>query len=94
MRITTHFMGNFSLLRLGAGVAETETNAIAFLVEPADGADHVNVRSLRYLDRMRRQRDGWRIADRIHTLDWSCQVPASFAATLAERISVLPQRDA
>ena len=28
----------------------------------------------------------------IHTLDWSCQVPANFAVTLAQRVSVLPQR--
>src|ERR1700741_2365251 len=32
MRITTHFMGNFNLLRLEGDVAGTETNAIAFLV--------------------------------------------------------------
>ena len=34
---------------------------------------------------------GWRISDRIHTLDWSCQVPANFAITLAQRVSVLPK---
>src|SRR6185436_19430037 len=41
MKITTHFMGNFSLLRLRGDVAETETNAIAFLVEPGSGGDRV-----------------------------------------------------
>jgi hypothetical protein len=50
------------------------------------------MRSLRYLDRMRRQENGWRISDRIHTLDWSCQVPANFAITLAQRISALRPR--
>ncbi|MBI3918762.1 MAG: nuclear transport factor 2 family protein [Betaproteobacteria bacterium] len=45
------------------------------------------MRSLRYLDRMRRVKSGWRISDRIHTLDWSCQVPANFAITLAQRVS-------
>ena len=92
MRITTHFMGNFNLLSLAGDVAETETNAIAFLVEPKAGTDLVAMRSLRYLDRMRRQQDGWRISDRIHTLDWSCQVPATFTITLAQRLSVLPAR--
>ena len=92
MKITTHFMGNFSLGRLEGDVAETETNAIAFLVEPENGADMVAVRSLRYLDKMRRQKDGWRISDRIHTLDWSCRMPANFALTLAQRVSVLPAR--
>jgi len=92
MKITTHFMGNFSLGRLEGDVAETETNAIAFLVEPENGADMVAVRSLRYLDKMRHQKDGWRISDRIHTLDWSCRMPANFALTLAQRVSVLPAR--
>jgi hypothetical protein len=92
MKITTHFMGNFSLSRLEGDLAETETNAIAFLVEPEKGADLVAMRSLRYLDRMRRQKDGWRISDRIHTLDWSCRVPADFAASLAQRVSVVPAR--
>jgi hypothetical protein len=94
MKITTHFMGNFNLTLLQGDVAETETNAVAFLVEPGNGADLVAMRSLRYLDRMRRQENGWRISDRIHTLDWSCQMPASFAITLAQRISVLPKRKA
>jgi SnoaL-like protein len=90
MRITTHFMGNLNISLLQGDVAETETNALALLVEPANGADLVAVRSLRYLDRIRREESGWRISDRIHTLDWSCQVPASFAITLKQRISVLP----
>ena len=69
MKITTHFMGNLSFLWIEGDVAETETNAVAFLVEPRNGADMVAMRSLRYLDRMRREADGWRISDRIHTLD-------------------------
>jgi len=92
MRITTHFMGNFNLTRLQGDVAETETNAIAFLVEPGKGDELVAMRSLRYLDRMRRGKDGWRISDRIHTLDWSCQMPANYAITLAQRVSALPAR--
>ena len=37
---------------------------------------------------MRRQGDGWRISDRIHTLDWSCQAPANFALTLDGRATI------
>ena len=92
MKITTHFMGNLSFMRLEGDVAETETNAVAFLVEPANGADLVAMRSLRYLDRIRREDGAWRISDRIHTLDWSCEVPANFAITLKQRVSVLPAR--
>lgn len=92
MKVTTHFMGNLNISLLQGDVAETETNAIAFLVEPGEAADLVSMRSLRYIDRMRRQENGWRISDRIHTLDWSCQVPTNFAITLAQRVSALPAR--
>src|SRR5688572_16071035 len=91
MKVTTHFMGNLQVNFIQGDAAETETNAIAFLVEPSgEGQGLVNMRSLRYIDRMRRQTDGWRISDRAHTLDWSCQIPANFAVTLAQRVSVLP----
>ena len=63
------------------GAADTPAEAAAGLA---------NMRSLRYIDRMRRQKDGWRISDRIHTLDWSCQIPANFAIMLAQRVSALP----
>lgn len=92
MKITTHFMGNLNFTRIEGDIAEMETNAIAFLVEPGQAADEVSMRSLRYIDRMRRQENGWRISDRIHTLDWSCRVPANFALTLPQRVSALPAR--
>jgi len=92
MKVTTHFMGNFQVKRLEGDVAETETNVIAFLVAPGKGEGEIAMRSLRYIDRMRREKDGWRISDRVHTLDWSCELPANFAVTLAQRLSVLPER--
>lgn len=90
MKITTHFMGNLNITLLEGDVAETETNAIAFLVRPDKPTDRVAIRSLRYLDRLRRVEDGWRISERVHTLDWSCDVPATFAVTMAQRISTWP----
>lgn len=92
MKVSTHFMGNFNLILLEGDTAETEINAIAFLIESGEAADHVSMRSLRYIDRLRRQENGWRISDRVHTLDWSCQVPANFAVTLGQRVSALPAR--
>jgi len=89
MKITTHFMGNLNIGLIQGDVAETETNAIAFLVDPAD---QVAMRSLRYIDKLRRQGDGWRISDRIHTLDWSCQLSANFARAWQERVAALPLR--
>lgn len=90
-KITTHFMGNLAFNALTRDQAETETNAIAFLVLTTDGpGDKVTMRSLRYLDRLRRVTGGWQICERQHTLDWSCQVPATFATTTAMRINARP----
>ena len=89
MKVTTHFMGNLNVKYIRDDEAETETNAIAFLVEPADV---MAMRSLRYIDRLRREENGWRISDRLHTLDWSCRIPTDYAVTLAQRVSALPVR--
>ena len=59
MKVTTHFMGNLNIKYIRDDVAETETNAIAFLVEPADV---MAMRSLRYIDRLRRDEKGWRVS--------------------------------
>ena len=88
-KITTHFMGNLNFNMLEGDVAETETNAIAFLVLPGgspQAVEQVAMRSLRYMDRLRRTQDGWRICERQHTLDWSCHVPASTAMSFGQRI--------
>lgn len=94
LKATTHFMGNLNVHFIKGDVAETETYAIAYLVRPAKPADQIVIRSLRYLDRLRRVNSsddgGWRISERCHTLDWSCEAPADFAATLAQRITRWP----
>lgn len=84
-KVTTHFMGNLNFNRLERDEAETETCAIAFIVLPGQ-PDQVAMRSLRYLDRLRRTAQGWRICERQHTLDWSCQVSADFAVATGERL--------
>jgi len=91
-KVTTHFMGNLNFNMLDADVAETETNAIAFLVLTDQPVERVAMRSLRYLDRLIRTEDGWRISERMHTLDWSCQVPTTFAVTMAQRMTTRPAR--
>jgi hypothetical protein len=92
---TTHFMGNLSFLRLDDDSAETEAYAIAFLVTPGTPANRLAMRSLRYLDRLRKTAGTWRICDRVHTLDWSCEVPAASATSFSKRITQMPPaRDA
>jgi hypothetical protein len=87
---STHFMGNLNIHLLEGDVAETETYAIAFLVLPGKPAERVAMRSLRYLDRLRRVNGEWRISERRHTLDWSTETSTTFAAALAQRITVWP----
>jgi hypothetical protein len=67
-------MCNLSFRLQRANVAETEAYAIAFLVRPGKDGDRVVMRSPRYLERLRKTNDGWRICDRVQTLDWSCEV--------------------
>lgn len=87
LKATTHFMGNFNLQRLEGDTAETETYAIAFLVLPGEP---IAMRSLRYLDRLRKTDGEWRISVRRHTLDWRCELEPKFAAELAQRITAWP----
>ncbi len=88
LKATTHFMGNFSLQRLEGDSAETETYAIAFLMLPEEP---IAMRSLRYLDRLRKTDGEWRISVRRHTLDWRCELEPKFAAALAQRMTVWPE---
>lgn len=89
-KIATHFVGNLQFKLVARDRAETETHAFAFLINTAQGSDQVAMRSLRYLDRWVRQAGQWKIAARIHTLDWRCEVPASFAKSLAQRVNGFP----
>jgi len=84
-KVTSHFMGNMNVERLDGDEAETETYAVAYLVLARAPQDVVAMRGLRYLDRLRRTAEGWRIRERSHTLDWACEVPTTFATTMAQR---------
>ena len=90
--VSTHFMGNLHYKFLEGDVAETENNGFAFLVLAGQPADQVAMRSLRYLDKWRRVDAQWRISERLHTLDWACQVPTTFATPLAQRKGFMPAR--
>ena len=84
-KATTHFLGNLSFKLLRDDSAETECYAFACLVTPGAASDQLTVRSLRYLDRLRKTKQGWRICDRVQTLDWSCEMPAAFFRASATR---------
>jgi len=84
--VTTHFMGNLCFDSIEGDTARTETYALAFIVLPGQ-PDQVAMRSLRYLDQLRRTSEGWRICEREHTLDWSCKVSTDFSVTFAQRLT-------
>ena len=89
-KISTHFMGNLNYRTLEPSVAETETHAFALLVLTTPPPDHLAMRSLRYIDKLVRVDGAWRISERLHTLDWSCEVPTTFAVPLAQRKGMRP----
>ncbi len=88
VQLTTHFMGNLSYLEIEGDAAQTETCAIAFLVPPPERSSRLTIRSLRYLDRFRRDGAGWKIAERRHLLDWSAEADTTFALTFAQRMEL------
>ena len=90
-----HFMGGMNIARLEGDEAETETYAFSAKVRGSAGVkpgSELTLRGLRYLDRLERTGQGWQIYEREHVLDWMSNVPASFAASLAERVNGLTQR--
>ncbi|ELP66522.1 nuclear transport factor 2 family protein [Streptomyces turgidiscabies] len=69
-RVTTHFVGNH-LVRLAGDSATGETYCLAHEIYPADGADRIRVRSIRYHDSYRRTNGSWLFARRELTIDWT-----------------------
>ena len=87
-KVSTHFSGNLQFRQIAGDRAETETNVFAFLVARDGGS--VAMRSLRHIDRLRRQDGKWKIYARLHTLDWSCDVPCTFARSFGQKLTKVP----
>lgn len=74
--VTMHVAGNL-LARAEGDAATAETYVVAYVSEAgSSGAARMRVRGLRYRDRLVRTETGWKIADRVHSLDWSYEVDA------------------
>ena len=89
--IATHFMGNFKLERLERDSAESEVYAIAYGVRNLPAGNEVAMMSLRYMDRLRRTPEGWKICARVQSMDWSCQPPAITTMDMRTRVSGPPR---
>ncbi|WP_225010134.1 MULTISPECIES: nuclear transport factor 2 family protein [Novosphingobium] len=76
MRRTQHFLGNM-LIDIGNGVATAETYCRAWHeVDGPDGPQEMEVGG-RYLDRLQRRGDEWRLLHRRYVLDWSRNGPST-----------------
>jgi hypothetical protein len=86
-KISDHFTGNVNFESVTATEAVTETYAVGFIVLARENADQLAVVGMRYLDRFSHTPSGWRIAKRVHALDWSSDQGAKIATKFAERVS-------
>ncbi|MCW1384488.1 nuclear transport factor 2 family protein [Novosphingobium sp. KCTC 2891] len=76
MRRTQHFLGNM-IIEIDGTSAEAETYCRAWHeVDSADGPQEMEVGG-RYLDRLERRGDEWRILHRRYVLDWSRNGPST-----------------
>jgi SnoaL-like protein len=73
---TMHFIGN-QLIELDGDVAHTESYCVAYHRRGAhDGQEAYDLlTALRYVDRLERRDEAWRIADRVCVFDWSRRDP-------------------
>jgi hypothetical protein len=80
MQTTMHFIGNHTATVEGDR-AETETYALAHLIDRPSTGLRLRTRGLRYLDELVRVDDGrWLIRRREHVLDWMKTEPLSAPA--------------
>ena len=84
--LSTHHMMGTHLVDLRDENASAVTYAVAYIALDHDGREDLLVRGLRYLDELRRTRDGWRIVDRVHTSDWAYITPRHEAIRYADRV--------
>jgi hypothetical protein len=69
LRASTHFIGNHHAVVTGSS-AETETYAIAYLIDEPPAGLRLRTRALRYIDELSLVDGAWKISRREHVLDW------------------------
>ena len=70
---TTHFVGQSTIFSLTDDKAIGEAYCLAHHVAIADGARHLMIASIRYLDTYVKQGDDWLFAERQLYVDWTEQ---------------------
>lgn len=80
-----HFIGNVEI-QISAGAATSSCRAVAYLVDDRAAEPRLYMRSLTYRDRLLDTDAGWRIIERVHSVDWSVELPVT-VLTAVPRIS-------
>jgi hypothetical protein len=77
MRLTQHNITNTVIRFIGDASAKAETNCVALHIIPAPEGEVELVVGGRYLDRLVKREDRWRIAERLYVMDWNRSGPAT-----------------
>src|ERR1700722_11430573 len=78
MEQSMHLLGNI-IIDLQLPLALTETYFVAYHLRRVDGSGDLSDQTLggRYLDRLEKREDEWRIAERKLVIDWITEYPSS-----------------
>jgi 3-phenylpropionate/cinnamic acid dioxygenase small subunit len=72
---STHLVGNVQIEVDNDRATSVSATIAVHVVERAGDGTRVLIRGLRYHDRLRRSKDGWRIAERVHEQRWMADSP-------------------
>lgn len=74
-RVSQHYLTPI-IVEVDGDSGYTMSYGMAVLIQDKDGETRSVARGLRYEDRWRRTDEGWQIANRLHTADWTWDLPA------------------
>lgn len=74
-RVSQHYLMPI-IVEVDGDTAESLCYGLAVLIQDKDGETRSVARGLRYADNWRRTDEGWQIANRLHTADWTWDLPA------------------
>ena len=76
MRLTQHAIGNI-IIEFEGSRARAETYCVALHILGEPGSETEMTVGGRYLDTLEERPEGWRIVERLYTMDWNRQGPAT-----------------
>lgn len=74
MQATQHFIGNV-LIEIDGDAANVESYVLAYHGLTSNGTNMNYVGGARYLDKLQKRDDEWRVLDRVLVIDWMKNIP-------------------